>query len=666
MNRALESTTRALRAVWRHASAIVAVVLIAGALVIGIRIGTANAPAPAAPSATTDAGAGPTMYTCSMHPQVRLPDPDAKCPICFMDLIPVADLAGATDRQLTIPAASAALADIETSVVQRRFPEAEVRLFGRIGVDETRVARLTAYFPGRLERLFVNYKGVPVRKGDHIADIYSPDLIAAFAEIHQARLAIDAKAPEQTIFQRINEETLASAREKLRLYGLTPEQIDAAERGEMGDEPFTIYAPIGGIVTHLGAREGDYVQTGSPIATVADLSRLWLDLEAYESQLPMLRWGQAVTFTVEAHPGEVFDGRISYIEPMVDERMRTAAVRVAVDNTDSRLKPGMFASAVVTTRVDDRGAVLGDELAGAWVSPMHPTIVKDAPGTCDICGMDLVPAETLNAVGDDATDTPPLVVPRSAVLVTGRRSIVYVRVPGEEAPTFEARQVTLGPRAGDAYIIVDGLREGEEVVTSGAFRVDSAMQIAAKPSMMSGPTGAHDDAGRASPAPPPAPAPPGFAAALTPVYDAYLDAQEALADDDLDAFRAAGVRLEAAIVGVNDAPLGRPAREAWRSAATRLHPEPDPDIEVARATFERMSEAVIALERTFGHAGDAPLRLAFCPMAFDFKGAEWIQRSDQIDNPYFGEQMLRCGEIRETFEPRDAGAHDHGEENGDG
>jgi Cu(I)/Ag(I) efflux system membrane fusion protein len=464
--------------------------------------------------------------------------------------------------------------------VARFFPTAEARLYGKVTYDETSVARLTAYFPGRIERLFVNYLGVPVSQDDHMAEVYSPDLLAAFEEFRQAQASAKNSTATSEIVRSAARDTLTAAREKLRLYGISPEQIAAVEDGSFASDRLTIYAPIGGVVTHLAVREGDYVHTGEPIATIADLSRLWVDMEAYESQLPMLRWGQRVTFTVEAHPGETFEGRISFIEPLIDERTRTAAVRVAVDNAERRLKPGMFTSAVVRTRVAEDGAVVSNELAGRWVSPMHPAVVKDGPGQCDVCGMDLVPAESLGVVGDPRGVDEPLVIPRSAVLFTGKRSVVYVAVSDAEQPTYEGRSVVLGPRAGDFYIVRDGLTRNESVVVNGAFKIDSAMQIAAKPSMMTpgGGGGGNPHAGHSGMAgdsmremPLRVPVPDSFVFALKPVYAAYLDAQESLAADDLGGFVQAASDIKTALSFVEEAGLvGDPLAE-WRRAAARLH-----------------------------------------------------------------------------------------------
>ena len=250
------------------------------------------------------------------------------------------------------------------------------------------------------------------------------------------------------------------------------------------EDHVTLYAPRGGIIVGKLLQQGDYVKTGERIYTIADLSRVWVKLKAYESDLPWLRYGQHVTFVAEAYPGEEFRGRISFVDPILDAMTRTVSVRVNVDNSDMRLKPGMFVRADVRSRLTKGGKVIEPDLAGKMMCPMHPEIVSDKAGQCDICGMDLVSVKELGFVAA-SEGTPPLVVPVTAPLVTGKRAVVYVEVPGQEQPTFEGREIHLGPRAGDYYVVLQGLKEGERVVTNGAFKIDSALQIIARPSMMS-------------------------------------------------------------------------------------------------------------------------------------------------------------------------------------
>ncbi len=426
-----------------------------------------------------------TWWTCSMHPQIRQPKP-GKCPICFMDLVPIST-AGSDigPRQISFSQEAIKLMEIETTPVQRKFVTAEIRMVGKIDYDETRLKHITAWVPGRIDRLYVDFTGITVNKGEHMVYLYSPELLSTQAELLQAVKAVENfKEGGSELIRRSILATLAAAREKLRLLGLTAEQIEQIENSGKPVTHLTIYSPMGGIVISKHATEGVYVQTGTPVYTVADLSRLWVKLDAYESDLPWIRYGQEVEFTTEAYPGEVFKGTISFIAPVLNEETRTVKVRVNVDNSDGKLKPEMFVRAVARSKVAKGGRVMAPELAGKWICPMHPSIIKTQADSCDICGMDLVTTESLGYVTSDVSKEAPLVIPASAALITGKRAVVYVRVTQKDMPIFEGREVVLGPRAGDNYIVKSGLAEGEIVVINGNFKIDSALQIQAKPSMM--------------------------------------------------------------------------------------------------------------------------------------------------------------------------------------
>jgi len=412
--------------------------------------------------------AAPQKWYCSMDPEI-IRDKPGKCPKCGMDLIPMPlDLAASIGpRVLVVSEEAAKLMEIETTTVERKFVTTEIRMVGKIDYDETRVKNITAWVPGRsrIERLFIDFTGITVKKGEHMVDLYSPELISAQAEL-------------------LLSSTKLLAREKLRLLGLTAEQIEQIEKTGKPVDYLTIYAPIGGVVIHKNATEGMYITEGTKLYTIADLSRLWVKLDAYESDLPWLQYGQEVEFATEAYPGEVFKGRITFIDPILNDKTRTVKVRVNVDNINDRLKPDMFVRAVVRSQGAHSGKVMAPEMAGKWICPMHPSIVKDGAAACDICGMDLQTTESLGYVVADTSGEPPLVIPASAPLITGKRAVVYVQLPDMDKPTFEGREVVLGPRAGDYYIVKSGLAEGEIVVTNGNFKIDSALQIQAKPSMM--------------------------------------------------------------------------------------------------------------------------------------------------------------------------------------
>ncbi|VGO21448.1 efflux RND transporter periplasmic adaptor subunit [Pontiella sulfatireligans] len=422
---------------------------------------------------TTNPKPQTATWTCSMHPQIKLPKA-GKCPVCLMDLIPLesgGDEGG--EREISVSPYAAKLLEIETSEVARQFMSAEVRMVGKVDYDETRVTYISAWVPGRIDRLFVDYTGIPVKKGDHLAELYSPDLLTAQEELLQA--------------VKHNPSLIEASREKLRLWGLTAEQIAGIEQSGTPADHMTIYSPAGGIVIHKNAKEGQYVQTGTQIYTIADLSTIWIQLDAYESDLNWLRYGGQVDFTTEAYPGQSFAGTISFIDPVINSATRTAKVRVIVDNPTLALKPGMFVRAVARPKVAEGGRVMDPGLAGKWISPMHPEVIKDGPGPCDVCGMPLVTAESLGYVTDNPQNAP-LVIPATAALKTGKRAVVYIEIPDQEKPTYEGREVELGVRLGNFYVVADGLEEGERVVTRGAFKLDAELQIHAKPSMMSMPS----------------------------------------------------------------------------------------------------------------------------------------------------------------------------------
>lgn len=442
-------------------------------------------PETAAPETTNTSTDKVQWWTCSMHPEIRQPKP-GKCPKCFMELIPVStEDSHAGPRQIAFSPEAIKLMDIETATVERKFAEAEIRMTGKIDYDETRLQDVTAWVAGRIDRMYVDFTGTQVIKGDHMFDLYSPDLISAQAEFLEAnKSAENLTAESSDLVQRSVRSTLEAAREKLRLLGLSDSQIQNIRQTNQASDHITINAPRDAIVIKKHLAEGAYVKTGTPVYTIADLSHLWVQLDAYESDMPWVRFGQDVEFTTEAYPGEIFHGRVTFIAPTLDAATRTIKLRVNVDNHNLALKPGMFVRAVIRSRIASNGPVADSEMAGKWMCPMHPSVVKDDPGPCDICGMDLVTVASLGYIAADANQ-PPLVIPATAPLITGKRSVVYVQVPDTEKPIFEGRQVVLGPRAGDYYLVEEGLTEGEQVVVNGNFKIDSALQIQAKPSMMS-------------------------------------------------------------------------------------------------------------------------------------------------------------------------------------
>jgi len=358
----------------------------------------------------------PQVWTCSMHPQIRQPKVGL-CPLCAMDLIPVdTDSGGNNDNvsELTLS------------------PNA-----GKLEYNESRLGYIDAWVPGRLDRLYADYTGIPVKKGDHMVNMYSPDLFSAQQELIQSIKAFNGlKKSGLTIMKETAEQTVTAAREKLALLGLKEWQIEKIVKTGKPSDHMTIYAPMSGIVVHKNAVEGMYVNTGTRIYTIADLTQLWLKLDVYESDLSWIRYGQDVEFKTDAYPGEIFEGKISFIDPVLNALTRTVKVRVNVPNQDGKLKPEMFVHAVVKTSVASGGKVMDAELSGKWICPMHPEIIKGNRGSCSICGMPLESSESLGYTSVNETMIEaPLIIPASAPLITGKRAVVYIEDPESRFPT---------------------------------------------------------------------------------------------------------------------------------------------------------------------------------------------------------------------------------------
>jgi Cu(I)/Ag(I) efflux system membrane fusion protein len=561
-------------------------------------------------------------WTCSMHPQVHASKPGL-CPYCNMKLIPVRKNAGdemAGMREFTTSEAAKALMDIETAPVERKFVTAEVRMVGKVEYDESRLAYITAWVSGRLDRLYVDYTGVSVTKGDHMVYMYSPELLSAQEELIQAmKSAEKINSGNSEIMRGLTAGTLDAAREKLRLLGLSAEQIAEVEKRGTAIDHITIYAPISGIVVHKNALEGMYVKTGTHIYTVADLTHVWVKLDAYESDLSWLRYGQQVEFTTVSLPGKVFKGRISFIDPVLDPITRTVKVRVDVPNAKGELKPEMFVKAVVKANVAAGGKVMDPRLAGKWICPMHPSVIKDEPGKCDICEMPLVKAESLGYVSAEADDSnKPLVIPVTAALVTGTRAIVYVEVPNADKPTFEGREIVLGPRAGNYYIVRNGLEEGQRVVTKGNFKIDSALQIQAKPSMMTpegGGSGGHmhmnmgggakDKASGEAEGQMTMTLPAAFRQQIDAVIAASSAVENAVKDSDLSKAQTAFAELGKAIKAVDMKLLEGHTHMLWMEMSMRLdndavEGQQAKTLEDAQRVAESLKTNVAALKSKFG------------------------------------------------------------------
>jgi Cu(I)/Ag(I) efflux system membrane fusion protein len=609
----------------------------------------------------------PEFYTCSMHPQINK-DAPGKCPLCSMDLVPVFSMGNnqESSSELTMSPRAMKLAEVESAPVERKFVTADVRMVGKVTYDETKRFYLTAWVGGRLDRLFVDYTGLSVSKGDHLVELYSPELYQAQEELLSAIAAsADMRESKNDYLRGRAEKSIVSAREKLRLWGLEEGQIEAIELRKEPSDRITINSPISGVVVHKNAVEGMYVETGTQIYTIADLSEVWVKLDAYESDLAWLHYGQEVEFRTEAYPGDVFKGKIAFIDPILNAKTRTVKIRVNLPNPGGKLKPDMFVRAVVKSQVAGGGRIMDSGLAGKWISPMHPEIVKDKPGACDICGMDLVSAESLGYVAAEK-NTAPLVIPASAPLITGKRAVVYIDLGGGR---FEGREVVLGSRAGDHYLVESGLEEGERVVTKGNFKIDSAIQILAKPSMMNPGEGTalpqSQDERRSDQGSMLSQISVGLKSQIGELFKQYLEIKDDLSHDRFKASQLRVPLLKGALESVDLSEISGEAQSAGMKELGSMNAGLDllaeaKTVEQGRAGFEMVSNAMIASVRRFGTDKDEAVYVYHCPMAFGGREGDWLQGSEGTENPYYGSEMFQCGSMTETLNSEQGGDEHEG------
>ena len=533
-------------------------------------------------------------YTCSMHPQIRFTDPNARCPICGMALIPVpqdepqaASTAATAQTELRLNPRAAALLQTEVVPVRKAAEQLKFTLPGTLTADQSRVQTISAWTSGRIEQAYVNRTAQQVTAGEPMLEIFSPDLIVIQQELLQAKQLSgrSGSLPAGT--------TLESARRRLRLLGVPATQIEQILAREKLQDTVTVSAPVGGVVTEKFVNQGAYVTVGQPLFTVLALDKLWLELEVFEAQLPLVAVGQAFTVVFAAFPGEHFNGRVELIEPELNRNSRTARIRASLPNTDGRLKPGMLALA---------------------------SLSKTLPES--------------------------LLVPASAVLFTGKQSLVYLQLDPAK-PHYQPRQVTLGQRVGDNYQVLAGVTEGELVVEKGAFRLDSELQIRGLPSML---TPAHSTAAKAPASTKPAIASPAAdfvlsAEQATPLLAGYQQAYQGLVQDDLALWQQGTLAMQQAVAAI-DWPANfsgiLSALQAGTNEITQLT-----DLEAARALYYRHNLGLLRFAE-LGVLAQGWYE-AYCPMARDGAGASWLQPDNELRNPYFGAMMLRCGDIVRQF-----------------
>ena len=525
------------------------------------------------------------MWTCSMHPQIMQPEP-GDCPICGMDLIPAANSGGGAGiGEFTMTENAMALANIRTMTIDGEAGTGDdLKLSGRIEISEEEIAVQVAYFAGRIEELNINFTGEEVNRGELLATIYSPELVAAQQELLTAARLKDKQA---ALYRAV--------KNKLKLWKLSDEQINAIETSGEVRENFPVYATVTGTVTEKLVQEGDYVSQGQPLFKIADLGSVWAVFDAYENEISAVEEGQEILITTNAYPAKEFEATVSFVDPVLNTSRRTVEVRAELQNENGLLKPGMF-----------------------------------------------VQGKLQNAASEASEGR--VIIPKSAVLWTGERSVVYVKT-NAATPTFEMREVTLGRAMGESFEVISGLSEGEEIVVNGTFTVDAAAQLQGKRSMMNQSPGKVEN-----PTPMQMDLPEGFESKFATVLDEYFRIKNAFVESDVEEAKSAAVQMLKEMQNFEVSKLGKMERSHVDRIVEMLVAIAENDIlENQREHFRILSENIIPLTSNLAQL-EKKMYVMNCPMANNNMGADWLSLSPEVRNPYFGEAMLTCGDVVKEIE----------------
>ena len=531
------------------------------------------------------------MWTCSMHPQIMQPEA-GDCPICGMDLIPAeAGADGLSPNEFKLTKNAMALANIQTSVVGNGSIESNsIKLSGKVSENEDANVVQASYFSGRIERLIISSVGEEVRKGQLLATIYSPELFSAQQELITAS---SLKESQPALYNAV--------RNKLKLWKISDSQINQIEASGKVIQNFPIYATVSGTVSEKLAEQGDYVKQGQALLKITNLNTVWALFDVYENQIELFKKGQEITVTTNAYPNKEFKRKVDFIDPMMNPQTRTVDLRVVLNNRNGEFKTGMFIEGIIENTSSD--------------------------------------------------SEQKLTIPSSSVLWTGERSVVYLKTNPNE-PIFEMQEVVLGKQGGEQYEVIDGLKDGDEIVTNGTFTVDASAQLQGKKSMMNkegGKTMTGHEGHTMDIMTEKVDFNSTVEKSFQPIIDAYINLKDALIKSDVSM---ASSKSEAFRKALEEMPVNQ--REQTHNYWSIMHKtskgiNESVSLEHQRKQFQMISDKLIEMVRNFDEVNDK-LFVQFCPMADDNKGAFWISKEEQVLNPYFGDAMLKCGSVKEVFD----------------
>ena len=533
------------------------------------------------------------IWTCSMDPQIRQNEPGS-CPICGMDLILLKSNGSNNPLVLEMTREAVQLANIQTSIIGSTKFDANnsISVSGKIQPDERQAFSQVAHVPGRIEQLYVSFTGEMVNKGQKIATIYAPELITAQQELLAALKLKDLKP-----------DLVQAARKKLKNWKISEKVIEQIEQEGTIRNDFTVYAESSGIVYRRRVAVGDYVNQGSTLFDLMNLNKLWVFFDIYERDLPRINLGDHIEFTSPAFPGNTFYSKINFIDPVIDPETRVVSIRAEVENSRKLLKPEMLVYGKVITSGKKSGV---------------------------------------------------LTVPKSAVMWTGPRSVVYIKIQGRQIPSFEFREVEIGQSIGESYEVLNGLKVGEEVVTNGSFTIDAAAQLNNQASMMNRKVKVKGKENSLELPDFTQSTNPDFKHQLFDLATDYLMLKNALVASDPLSTRKAAEPFLKTLSNVDKNLIDGVAQQFWMDQlkGLQVHSEKiaaTKDLEEQREQFDFLSKVLIQAIKTFGIDNDT-LYVQYCPMAFDNIGASWLSDLKEIRNPYFGDQMLTCGLVKATID----------------
>lgn len=528
------------------------------------------------------------IWTCSMHPQIRQPEP-GDCPICGMDLIPLEENANENPLVFTMSDNAVKIANIQTTVLGESVnSENGIVISGKIKSDETVSSSIVTHVAGRIEKLYISYTGQSVSQGQKVVDIYSPQLIAAQKELIEAN---KVKSTNSTLYQ--------AAYNKLKNWKLNDKQIQSILDSETIIETFAIYAQFSGVVKTKKVSVGDYLKEGGVLFDIQSLSKVWAVFDAYETDIANINVGDPIVFTTTSYPDEQFTAKINFIDPLINPSTRTVSVRANVQNLNSKLKPDMFINGRIERTPNQKSTLL---------------------------------------------------VPKSAVLWTGKRSVVYLKLPNEAVPSFEYKNIEIGETIGDSYIIISGLESGDEVVTNGAFVIDASAQLNNQASMMNQNLISSEIDTEIIDLPDyKSETNEEFKRQLNHLLSSYYTLKDALVEDNAKEAKEKANHLIQSLDKIDMKLLKGDAHLYWMAQQQIIKENGKKlantdEIQEQRDFFNKISNAMISSIKAFGTT--TVVYEQFCPMAKDNKGAFWLSASSEILNPYFGATMLNCGEIK--------------------